>query len=319
MGTPTANPAAPVKRNRNWVEIDRQHKKRGELIVYYAVGLSETTEPPAKTGKRGHPFKYSDATIEGLLKLKVSMRLSLRATEGFAEAIKALTQGTWDVPDYSSLSYRQKSLKVDLQAAERTSGKVILMVDSTGLKVFGEGEWKVRQHGIEKKRRTWRKVHILVNRETGQIESVETTLNGVGDPTVVPDLLPEDLTNTAVLGEGAYHTKKLHLEVNKRGGVLLSPPKTNARRWGKTPTTNDDTAFEFRNKHVRILKTMDRREWKIRSGYSKRSYVESCMNRLKSITGDKLAARTLDRQTVEVRLRVALLNQTALRTARQAK
>jgi len=194
------------------------------------------------------------------------------------------------------------------------SKRRILMVDSPGLKVFGEGEWKVRQHGTDGKRRTWKKIHLLVDREIGHVVAVELTDNNVNDCLVLPALLPTEMEGDFVLGDGAYHTKKLHRTVHQKGGVLLSPPIVGARRWGRTPTHNDEAAFVFRNTQVRAINELGRRTWKERSGMSRRSYVESMMHRLKSLTGGHLSARTPERQKVEVSLRCKALNATATST-----
>ena len=182
------------------------------------------------------------------------------------------------------------------------------MVDSTGLKVFGEGEWKVRQHGTDGKRRTWKKAHLLVDRESGHVIAVEMTDNHVNDNLVLPALLPADLEGDAVLGDGAYHTRPLHRDVYARGGVLLSPPREDAVRWGPSPTEHDEPAFVFRNQQLRAIGRLGRQAWKLRSGMSRRSYVEAMMHRLKCVTGDRLAARTAERQAVELRLRCKVLN-----------
>lgn len=263
--------------------------------------------PPPKSGRRGRPFTYNDALIEALYTVKVMLRLPLRAVEGFAKGLAQLAGAGWSVPDYSTLSRRLAKLEVELSAPS-LEGRRLLMVDSTGLKVFGEGEWKVRQHGTDGKRRTWRKMHLLVDRETGAIAAVETTERDVGDSLVLPALLPAELDGSYVLGDGAYHTKQLHREVHDRGGVLHSPPKIGARRWGRTATQNDEAAFVFRNSQVRAIGMRGRPEWKKKSGMNRRNFVEAVMHRFKSWTGNRLASRTLERQKVEVRLRCKALN-----------
>ncbi len=171
----------------------------------------------------------------------------------------------------------------------------------------------MRQHGVDK-RRTWRKVHLLVDRETGHVVAVETTERDTGDCTVLPALLPGGLGGDFVLGDGAYHTKNLHREVHRRGGHLLSPPPQGARRWKPHNRIKEEPAFAYRNAQLTPLQRLGRSEWKKQSGCSKRSYVESMMHRLKSITGDRLSARTLARQKVEVRLRCKALNATSTST-----
>lgn len=315
MSNETPKKSEP-KRNRDWRKLDAAHRQRGELI---ALMLSEDAarlfERPEGTGKRGMQRLYSDSLIEAVLTIKYMFRLSLRAAEGFAAGLLKACGSTAPVPDYTSLCRRERTLEVQLP---KLPGKErhVLMMDSTGLKVFGEGEWKVRQHGTDGKRRTWRKLHLLVDRESGQIMAFELTDRDTADCTVAPALLPEDMTGKVVLGDGAYHTKKLHEEVHNRNGVLLSPPKKQAKRWGKHATTNDDPAYEFRNSQLRAIKEVGREAWKKRSGMSKRSYVESHMHRFKSVTGDRLSARSFDRQKVEVALRIKALNRVSVSTAR---
>ena len=298
---------------RDWKALTAAHKHRGVMLTVVFDPKGAAFTQPAYNQKTGTPRIYSDDLIEALLTVKLMTGLSLRAAEGFALGMRELAEGTWPVPNYSTLSRREAGLVVDLGAKSKPDGKRILMVDSTGLKVFGEGEWKMRQHGVDK-RRTWRKVHILVDRETGHIIAVETTLNDVADCTVLPALLPEDLTNTFVLGDGAYHTGPLHRTVFRKGGTLLSPPPCNARPWKPHHWVKDEAAFRFRNSQLTQAKLLGRKGWRMASGCSRRSYVESVMHRLKSITGASLSARTLDRQKVEVMLRCKALNATATST-----
>ncbi|MDO8415270.1 MAG: IS5 family transposase [Agitococcus sp.] len=304
-----------AKRTRNWKELDAAHRRRGELVtVIFSQDASTQGELKAVGKKGGRKQRYPDTLIEALLTVKVVLRLSLRALEGFAAGMVTLTGASWSVPDYTTLCRRERHLSVDIATKLSSNKRHILMVDSTGLKVFGEGEWKVRQHGTDGKRRTWRKIHLLVDRESGHVTAVEVTPNNVADCAVLPALLPSDLCNTLVLGDGAYHTKKLHRDVHAKGGVLLSPPPVNATVW-RPYHCKAEPAFAFRNAP---LQRLGRTEWKIQSGCAKRSYVEAMMHRLKSITGDKLSARTMDRQVVEVRLRVKVLNATATSTMKVA-
>lgn len=298
---------------RNWKALDAAHRRRGELITVVFDPQGGAFAPPGRQGKRGRPCLYSDALIEGLLLAKVVLRLSLRALEGFAHGLTRIAGASWTVPDYTTLSRREARLQVDLQAKMASGKKHILMVDSTGLKVFGEGEWKVRQHGVDK-RRTWRKIHLLVDRESGDVVAVETTDRDVHDGAVLPALLPADLAGDFVLGDGAYHTRPLHRTVFGRGGTLLSPPPKNARPWKPHHHVKDEKALRFRNSQLTHLQRLGRTQWKIESGCSKRSYIESMMHRLKSLTGASLSARTLERQKVEVRLRCKALNATSTST-----
>jgi hypothetical protein len=311
-GKVTAKPKTAVKKKRDWAALDAAHKKRGEMLAVYLLDASAGPAdiPALPPTKNGRPQKYSDATIEALLTLKVLLRLTLRAIEGLAQGLNQVARSARAVPDFSTLSRREGSLNIDIGARLDPSKRHVLVVDATGLKVFGEGEWKVKVHGTNI-HRTWRKVHILVDRETGNIIDVETTLNNVGDAKTLLPMLPEDLNGSFVLGDGAYHTKELHREVFRRGGTLLSPPPKNAKRWGRQTLVKQEAAFAFRNRQLTVIKRMGRTEWKIASGAGQRSFVESTNHRLKCIIGDRLAARKMDRQRVEVRLRCKVLNRLA--------
>lgn len=297
-------------RPRNWAALDAAHRRRGEMLTLFFDPDSEVFAQPVPAGRRGAPLRFSDATIEALLTVKVILRLSLRAVQGFAHGMAALTGARWAAPHYSTLSRREARLQLSLGAPP--AGRRVLVADSTGLKVFGEGEWKVRMHGTDSKRRTWRKVHLLVDRDSGAIVSVALTDKDTADCAVLPALTPQQLQGSFVLADGAYHTQGLHREVHARGGHLLSAPPVNARRWKPHHHRQEEPAFAFRNAQLTPLQRLGRTEWKKQSGYSQRSFVESTNHRLKSLTGDRLAARTFDRQVVEVALRCKALNALAV-------
>ena len=216
--------------------------------------------------------------------------------------------------DCTTLCRREGRLSIDLHSKVTAGPRHVLIVDSTGLKVMGEGEWKVRIHGTGGGRRTWRKVHLLVDRETGHILAAETTDKNVADCAVLPALLPENLEGDYVLGDGAYHTQPLHRLVHARDGCYRTPPPRGARVWKPYHWKTAERAFRWRNAELTRLQRMGRTRWKMATGLSQRSFVESTMRRLKAITGEHLSARSLDRQKVEVRLRCRLLNELAVST-----
>jgi hypothetical protein len=286
----------------------------GESIVCYMTPESVLGAPRRKPGPQGgRPEKYPDAFIEAMLMMKVATRLSLRAVTGFARGMAQLMGKTWQIPNYSTLSRRQAHLSVDLHAdmPRREGQRRVLIADATGLKLFGEGEWKVRMHGSDG-RRDWRKVHILVDRQSGKIIAVRATHGAASDAHVLPELLPSDIQGDVILGDGAFHTKKLHEKIHEQGATLLTPPPRNARRWGRQISKAEPNAYRHRNAQLTRLQRRGRRRWKIESGYSQRSFVESTNHRLKSLTGDRLAARGAAQQQVEVALRCRRLNETAV-------
>jgi hypothetical protein len=251
-----------------------------------------------------------------LLGLKQVFRLPLRALQGFAQSLRALGFAGLPVPNYTTLSRRAQELKVALPAI-RNGEPLHLLVDSTGVKLYGEGEWKVRKHGYAK-RRTWRKVHLALDAKTGQVCAALMTHQDVADAEVLPGLLDQIPTYDAIDtigGDGAYDTKQCHVAIAARDAQPAIPPREGAMPWpGNTP------GAAWRNEAIGAIARDGRREWKKRSGYHQRSLVENLMYRLKTLTGNCLWARTIGSQATEVAVRVGVLNRmTALARPQSAR
>ncbi len=215
-----------------------------------------------------------------------------------------LAFGDLPVPNYTTLCRRARELDVVLPSL-RSGEPLHLVVDSTGLKVFGEGEWKVRKHGYSK-RRTWRKVHLAMDANTGQICAVLMTHQDVGDGEVVPELLDQIPAGTpiGVVGcEGAYDTRQCHAVIAAREATPSIPPRDGAAPW---PQRIPGAAW--RNDALDIIGRGSRREWKRSSGYLRRSLAETLMYRLKVLTGRSLAARTIGAQATSVPICAGVLN-----------
>lgn len=143
----------------------------------------------APTGKRGRQPDYSDAAVQTCLTMKVLFGMALRQTTGFVESLLQLINLDWDVPNFSTLSRRQKTLKVNIPY-RGSAGPLHLLIDSTGIKVEGEGEWNARKHGGTK-RRVWRKLHIGIDEQTLEIRAAEFTTSDVGKAPMLPELLDQ--------------------------------------------------------------------------------------------------------------------------------
>lgn len=256
---------------------------------------------------RGRPRVYSDALIQALLGLKTVFRLPLRALQGFAQSLRDLAFATLPVPNYTTLCRRTQTLEVQLPII-RDGEPIHLVVDSTGVKVYGEGEWKVRQHGYSK-RRTWRKVHLALEANTGQVRAALMTHQDVADGDALTELLdqiPGDEQIDTIGGDGAYDTKPCHADIAARGAMPSIPPREGAAHW---PTHTPGAAW--RNDAIDAIARDGRREWKRDSGYHRRSLVENAMYRLKTLTGSYLWARRTDSQATEVAIRVGVINRMA--------
>ena len=196
--------------------------------------------------------------------------------------------GHWRVPDFSTLSRRQPTLNVQVPLQSRR-GCLHLLVDSTGIKMMGEGEWKVKKHGAEY-RRQWRKLHLGVDAQNGEICALEVTDNRTNDASVVPILLsqiPEKRTISSVTGDGAYDTRNCHEAIAQRGAKAVIPTRRNASFWRP-----DTPGYEARNETLRAVKRLGRTIWKKWSGYHKRSLSETKIHCFK-LLADKVKSKSL--------------------------
>lgn len=209
----------------------------------------------------------------------------------------------WDVPDFSPLCRRQKTLNVSIPYRGGT-GPLNLLIDSTGIKAEGEGEWNAGKHGGPK-RRIWRKIHIAIDEETLEVRAVEVTGDNIGDAPVLPDLLdqiPADEEIGSVTADGAYDTRKCHAAIAARDAAAVILPRKNAKAWKPT-----STGAVARNEALRASKYLGRAIWRRWSGYHRRSRVEAKMNCIK-LLGQSLMARDFDHQVAELRVPIAVLN-----------
>ena len=193
----------PKKRYRttNWKQYNSSLKARGSLTIWLDKKMSWFA---AASGKRGRSPKFSDAAIQFCLTLKNLFGLALRQSTGLVQSVLQLSGLAWPAPDFSTLCRRQLELNVQVPYI-RSQGGLHLLVDSTGIKFLGEGEWKCKKHGPER-RRQWRKLHIGIDAQTLQIRAICVTSNNVSDAAVLPDLLQQLPALESLAGDGAYDT-----------------------------------------------------------------------------------------------------------------
>jgi hypothetical protein len=155
-------------RVRNWSEYEKALVQRGSLTFWLSDDFEKVWMYTGET-QRGSQFEYSQKAIEIMLTIKEVFHLTNRGVEGFVRSLFAILNIHLPVPDHSTLSKRSKILQVELP--RKTSASLNLVLDSTGLKIYGEGEWKVRKHGYSK-HRSWRKLHLGSNPDNGEIQAV---------------------------------------------------------------------------------------------------------------------------------------------------
>lgn len=289
------------KRICNWKEYNKSLIERGNLTIWFSEDtISSWLEKPSNRTKRGRPLTYSDDAILCALIIRAVFHLPLRSLQGFLISVVSLFGACIPIPHYSRICRRAASLG---QSIKRLTKKcpVDLVFDSTGLKVYGEGEWKVRQHGIGK-RRTWRKLHIAICPDTQDIVMEVLTENNVADCSVMQEMVPHIPESVKrVYGDGAYDT----MLCRKALGIMeikpLIPPQKNA----VVHSGCSDLWEVCRNEAVETIMGLGndceaRKLWKKLTGYHKRSLVETTMFRYKCLIGEKMRARKMSHQRAEV-------------------
>lgn len=299
----TATPKTHYKIT-NWRTYNESLVQRGDITFWFDEDVIDAWEHDNDESKVGRPFTYSDLAVTCLLALRELFRLPYRQTEGLGRSLVKLMQVDVAIPDFSSLAKRAAKLSVSLSVTAR-KGPIDVVVDSTGLKVFGEGEWKMRKHG-KAKRRTWRKLHLTVNPATQEIEAEVLTENSGHDADQVDGLL--DQVNgpvDAFYGDGAYDQWKVYDSLSERKIQPIVPPRRNAKI---KQHGNSRQPPLVRDVAIRSIRRVGRKQWKQEIGYHRRSLAETAMYRIKSCFGDKLKNRALPNQRAEARIRCKILN-----------
>jgi IS5 family transposase len=293
-------PGKIAYRVKNWSEYNRSLINRGNITIWFSDDAIEGWKSSKRGEGRGRPEEFSDEAVECCLLLRSLYHLPLRAAQGFVEGMMSLLQLPLEAPHYTLLCKRAGKLSIDLKSL-RTSKPLNVVIDSTGLKVYGEGEWKMRCHG-KSKRRTWRKLHLGVDPTTHEIVGCELTDQKTHDCEVIDDVLP-DQNLGKVCADGAYDNEPSYEAIVKRNGEPLIPPRS-----GACKTKSPSRAMARRNHTVQACWSIGRDNWKKGSGYHQRSLAETAMFRFKTIFGGKIASRKFDNQKAEVRLKSQILN-----------
>jgi len=306
-------------RIRNWKQYNRSLVQRGSITLWLSEEAIENWNVPHKTGNRGRPQTFSDEAILCALSLKAVYSLTFRAIEGFLGSLLTLLKVDMKAPDYTLICKRQKYLTVVLPKGTRKGEGLHIVIDSTGLKVFGEGEWKVRQHGPKRgplKKRLWRKLHLAINSEKQMIEACDLTELGVQDCEGFANLMDgiEGSIEVAI-GDGAYDRFSCYEVMEKRGGRGIFPPQHNAvtsdeRRVNKKKASPG--AVKKRDEAIKSIRSLGRDQWKREVGYHQRSLAETGMFRLKTLLGRRLSSHKLENQLVESRIWCHVLNKMTL-------
>ncbi len=281
----------------NWSEYNQTLKQRGSFSLWLPKDLEKVWYQSGRGA-------YSAVAIEFCLVISVLYHLPLRQTQGFIEDLFKHNSIDVSVPDYTTLCRRRPLITIDLP--KEPKDHIDLILDSTGLKVAGEGEWKVRKHGWQY-RRTWKKLHLGIDRD-GEIRALSVTHSDTHDCTQVDTILEQTKADkvSAFYGDGAYDTTHTYMLLEGYGITkVLIPPRKDAkiRRHGnshKTPLVRDE--------NLRTIRATSRKQWKVNSGYHTRSLGETAMYRFKTIFGDTLSTRTEQAHQTDIHLKAKILN-----------
>jgi hypothetical protein len=296
----------PKQRHRvtNWSEYDAALRQRGSLTIWFSEEAIAGWQAEPRTTPGGQP-SYSDLAITTALTLRAVFRLALRQTEGLIGSLLQLLGLDLAVPDHSTLSRRAETLQVPRPWSGSGSEPLHLLVDSTGLRLCGPGEWLVEKHG-SKARRSWRKLHLGVDADTGRIVASALTDKAVDDGSQVGPLLDQiDSPVASFTADGAFDRDDVYNEVAARHpeAAVVVPPRS-----GAVPSDTAETAPTQRDRHLEVIAARGRMGWQKVSGYNWRALIEADIGRFKRVIGDRLRSHTDGRQGTEMAIAVRALN-----------
>lgn len=296
-----------VPRNKdgkiNWSKYNDQLVNRGSFDIWINQSVIKSWRAQSN-GKRGAQPIYSNTAILITRQIGIVFRQNLRQTEGLVRSLVKALRFDLDIPDFTTLSRRSENLTVPLPKNTEKTG-IIVIADSSGLKVYGEGEWKVRQHGWSK-RRSWLKFHIMITPD-GEFRAIKLTGNETADSEAFNNLLEQETAEIkTIAGDGGYDKKTVY-DLGIANGIkkFLIPPQKNAKIWRHGNTKGEPHP---RDANLRAIRKTTRRCWKKVSGYHIRSLVETAVFRFKNTFGDRIQARKFANQETEFKIKAGILN-----------
>jgi hypothetical protein len=292
-------------RVRNWREYEAGLRKRGDLTIWFSEEALRDWHAAvgAKPGGQRH---YSETAIETALTVRAVYGLALRQTEGFLRSVARLLQLDIDIPDHTTLSRRSSTLKTHVRNPNTAGGPVHILIDSTGLKAHRGPTAPADRRN----RRTWRKLHLVVDATTAEILSSKLTTDSKRDSTSVRDLLARiDRGLASVRADGSYDRASVYSAIKNHAPDdpvptrILIPNVRNAK-------TSDDAGIDSdqRDKNIQRIDRVGRRAWQRESGYTRRSLVETAVSRFKNEFGSTIRSRNMRSQVTEIRIACSILN-----------
>ena len=261
----------------NWPAYEAGLRRRGDLMLWLDEAALAGWAAPKRSSPGGQPL-YSELAIEIVLTLRLVFRLALRQAEAFSSSLLRLLGLALSVPDHSTLSRRGRAFAGRQPRVRTSTDPVHLVLDSTGLELFGQGEWDAEKHG--RTRRAWRKLHLAVDADTGEIAAHVLTGGHADDAAQVPGLLGQaEGVIASVTADGAYGGEPTYAAAVARQPHpppdVVVPPRASA-----VPSSDrsDGNAQSPRDRHIQLMAERGRMGWQRETGYGRRNQVEMvCM------------------------------------------
>lgn len=304
--------AKKTYRVRNWNEYNRSLVNRGSITFWFSEDALAKWCEESEQKRRGRPRYYGAMSILCGLTLRQLYRLPLRATQGLLHSLMKLSKWELKIPNYSTLCRRSKSLSIKLKVPSPHQARHVL-IDSTGVQVLGEGEWKTLKHGASRYQ-VWRKLHIVMDADKGWILNATMSESERLDSHYLRELLePVAGRIERIIGDGAYDKKDCYRVAHERGAQGVFPPQHNAIV--QRNKLKREPALLARDKTIRTIARYKQHQgseglahWKKEVGYHQRSRIEALMWRMKSIFGDELRSRSYENQRTDLRVRCYAMN-----------
>jgi hypothetical protein len=293
---------------RNWSQYNESLKKRGSLSLWVSEDAIRKWRSPKDPNFIGAPKQYSDDAILCMMMLKVVYSIPYRQLVGFVVSIFTLMHVALNVPHFTTVAVRARLLGIKFNKLSNRK-PTDLVFDSSGFKVYGEGEWKIRQHGKQKRRR-WKKFHIGVCPQSHEIIVAEATQLEEADCEVGPRILEKAPSSVKrAIGDGAYDTWECYKTAYEKGQRLIVPP-----REGAVFKNEIEPWHEARNETICQIIGLGNNEnaialWKKLTGYHERSLAETAFSRFKGIFGPRLFSKKADNQGVELMIKAHVMNE----------
>jgi hypothetical protein len=300
--------AKKAYRVRNWKDYNKSLVQRGSLTFWFSKDVIKQWKTKDKNSHGNQ--KYSNMVVCCALTLRQLFRLPLRNTEGLMKSLVELMKLCVDVPDYSTLCRRGKTLKVNLDVHPTSKARHVL-VDATGIQAIGEGEWKKMRHG-ESRHQVWRKLHIAMDADDQTILAATMTESVRLDGNCLPNLINEiEDQISQITGDGAYDKKGCYRSAHERGAKAVFPPQHDAIV--QRNKIKKDPALLQRDETIQFIKNGDdeeerRKLWKQENNYHRRSLIETMMSRMKSVFGDQMRSRSFENQRTDLLIRCYAMN-----------